>query len=111
MFKKFSPSTDIASNALIKSSVQRGIRTTLLAQMPALAADDGALLEYIWPKKEGITLVKCREHVSILALQGEPLFFQHFDGSYLPTVKLLHKCKSPIAIRSVLSDRGHLSSP
>ncbi|KAG9076890.1 translation machinery-associated protein 20 [Ceratobasidium sp. UAMH 11750] len=104
MFKKFSPSTDIASNALIKSSVQRGIRTTLLAQMPALAADDGALLEYIWPKKEGITLVKCREHVSILALQGEPLFFQHFDGPYLPTVKLLHKF--PNLLPHVRIDRG-----
>lgn len=58
LFDRFSPSTDIASNALIKSSVQRGIRSTLLSQMPALAADDGALLEFIWPKKEGITLVK-----------------------------------------------------
>lgn len=58
LFDRFSPSTDIASNALIKSSVQRGIRSTLLSQMPALAADDSALLEFIWPKKEGITLVK-----------------------------------------------------
>lgn len=34
-----------------------------------------------------------REHVSILALRGEPLFFQHFDGPYYPTLRLLHKCK------------------
>lgn len=34
-----------------------------------------------------------REHISILALQGEPLFFQHFDGPYYPTLKILHRCK------------------
>ncbi|KAH8928759.1 hypothetical protein BT69DRAFT_1212407, partial [Atractiella rhizophila] len=32
-----------------------------------------------------------REHVSILVLNGEPLFFQHFDGPYYPTLRLLHK--------------------
>jgi len=72
--------------------------------MPALAADDSALLEFIWPKKEGITLVKCREHVSILALHGEPLFFQHFDGPYLPCLKLLHKF--PNLLPHVQIDRG-----
>ncbi|CAE6532478.1 unnamed protein product [Rhizoctonia solani] len=61
--------------------------------MPALAADEGALLEHIWPKKESVTLVKCKDHISILALHGEPLFFQHFDGPYMPSLKLLHKCK------------------
>lgn len=35
-----------------------------------------------------------REHLSILALHGEPLFFQHFDGPYFPTLKILHKCES-----------------
>ncbi|QRV86315.1 Malignant T-cell-amplified sequence 1 [Ceratobasidium sp. AG-Ba] len=104
MFKKFSTSTDIASNALIKSSAQRGIRTKLLEQMPALAADNGALLEYIWPKKEGITLVKCREHVVILALHGEPLFFQHDEEPYLPSLKLLHKF--PNLLPHVQIDRG-----
>lgn len=42
-----------------------------------------------------ITSSISREHVSILALHGEPLFFQHFDGPYLPSLKLLHKCELP----------------
>ncbi|CAE6462237.1 unnamed protein product [Rhizoctonia solani] len=103
MFKKFT-SSDIASNALMKSSVQRGIRTTLQSQMPALATNEGALLEQIWPKKEGVTLVKCKEHISILALHGEPLFFQHFDGPYMPSLKLLHKY--PDLLPHVQIDRG-----
>ena len=36
-----------------------------------------------------------REHLSIYALHGEPLFFQHFDGPYFPTLRLLHKCEFP----------------
>ena len=35
-----------------------------------------------------------RDHLSIYALHGEPLFFQHFDGPYFPTLRLLHKCES-----------------
>ena len=34
-----------------------------------------------------------RDHLSIYALHGEPLFFQHFDGPYFPTLRLLHKCE------------------
>ena len=33
-----------------------------------------------------------REHISIYTLHGEPLFFQHFDGPFFPTLRLLHKC-------------------
>jgi len=101
MFRKFSKAEDVAASTKIKSSVQRTIRSKLLEQMPLLS-DPGAesadenqepqsVLETIWPKKEDLTLVRCREHVSILALSGEPLFFQHFDGPYYPTLHLLHR--------------------
>jgi len=120
MFKKFSRSEDVASSTAIKSSHQRGIRTKLVEQMPLLGqpssipgAEDGTapegseqptLLEVIWPKKEGLTLVKCREHVSILALNGTPLFFQHFDGPYFPTLRLLHQY--PELLPRVQVDKG-----
>ena len=34
------------------------------------------------------------EHIEILAnAQGEPIFFRQRDGPYMPTLRLLHKCK------------------
>ena len=95
----------------MKSSVQRSLRANLLSQWNI----NTETLEEIWPKKESITLVKwsvisprhatlseprysdfflldSRDHISIYALHGEPLFLQHFDGPLIPTLRLLHKC-------------------
>lgn len=70
MFRKFDPKEDVATNTKVKSSVQRGIRSKLLEQMPLLSKPAGAqpgedgpsepptLLEVIWPKKEDIGMVK-----------------------------------------------------
>ncbi|KAH9028168.1 hypothetical protein EDB84DRAFT_1563200 [Lactarius hengduanensis] len=105
MFKKFQPSTDIVGQTPVKSSVQRGIRSTLLSSWKI----DAETLEEIWPKKESIVHVKCRDHLSIYALHGEPLFFQGLDGPYLPTVRLLHKCEDPLhpfILPHVRIDRG-----
>ncbi|KAH9053880.1 hypothetical protein EDB87DRAFT_1649219 [Lactarius vividus] len=119
MFKKFQPSTDIVGQTPVKSSVQRGIRSTLLSSWKI----DPETLEEIWPKKESIVHVKwsvtelrfftdlmclrtnnSRDHLSIYALHGEPLFFQGLDGPYLPTVRLLHKY--PFILPHVRIDRG-----
>ncbi|KAG8831328.1 translation machinery-associated protein 20 [Serendipita sp. 399] len=90
MFKKFSPATDVAGQTILKSSAQRTIRTSLLAQWQI---DQDVLDTLIWPKKESLVLVKGRDHLSIYTLQGQPLFFQHFDGPFIPTLRLLHKCE------------------
>ena len=37
-------------------------------------------------------LHRSKEHISLFMLHGEPLFFQHFDGPYFPTLRLLHRC-------------------
>ncbi|KAL4077355.1 hypothetical protein V8B97DRAFT_2021875 [Scleroderma yunnanense] len=100
MFKKFSPSTDIAGQTPPKSSVQRSIRAAVLSQWKIGAET----LEQIWPKKESLTHVKCREHNSIYTLHGEPLFFQHFDGPIYPTLRILHKY--PFVLPKVGIDRG-----
>ncbi|KAF8520210.1 hypothetical protein BU17DRAFT_75754 [Hysterangium stoloniferum] len=100
MFKKFAPATDIAGQTILKSSVQRSIRTGLLTQLKL----DAETLEQIWPKKEPLVHVKCRDHISVYTLHGEPLFFQHFDGPYFPTLRLLHKY--PFLLPSVTIDRG-----
>ncbi|KAI0361887.1 hypothetical protein OH77DRAFT_1515225 [Trametes cingulata] len=100
MFKKFQPSADVSGQVSVKSSVQRAIRSSILSQWKI----NPETLEQIWPKKESLTLVKCREHISIYTLHGEPLFFQHFDGPFFPTLRLLHKY--PFVLPQVRVDRG-----
>ncbi|KAJ7046612.1 hypothetical protein C8F04DRAFT_202829 [Mycena alexandri] len=100
MFKKFSASTDIASQTPVKTSVQRSIRANVLSQWKT----EPETLEAIWPKKEGLMHVKCREHISIYTIHGEPLIFQHFDGPFYPTLRLLHKY--PYILPMVKVDRG-----
>jgi PUA domain protein len=59
LFRKMDPKADLGTPTSLKSSVQRGIRTKLLEQFAdTLGANDGALLEQIWPKKESVTIVK-----------------------------------------------------
>ncbi|KAL0947084.1 hypothetical protein HGRIS_013225 [Hohenbuehelia grisea] len=100
MFKKFSPSTDIAGQTPVKTSVQRSIRASLLSQWKI----EPETLEAVWPKKEGLVHVKCREHVSVYTVNGEPLMFQHFDGPFYPTLRTLHKY--PYILPMVKVDRG-----
>ena len=33
-----------------------------------------------------------RDHIELVVVKGELLFFKQRDGPYLPTLKLLHKC-------------------
>ncbi|KAH7107396.1 hypothetical protein BKA62DRAFT_740295 [Auriculariales sp. MPI-PUGE-AT-0066] len=100
MFKKFSPSSDIAGQTPVKSSVQRAIRAQLLGSLKI----DAETLEQIWPKKENLVHVKCREHMSIYTLNGVPLFFQHFDEQIIPTLRLIHSY--PDMLPRVQVDRG-----
>ncbi|TFK72162.1 hypothetical protein BDN72DRAFT_869612 [Pluteus cervinus] len=100
MFKKFVPSTDIAGQTPVKTSVQRSIRASVLSQWKI----EPETLEVIWPKKETLIHVKCREHISIYTVHGEPIAFQHFDGPVYPTLRILHKY--PYILPKVQIDRG-----
>ncbi|KAJ1990535.1 translation machinery-associated protein 20 [Dimargaris cristalligena] len=100
MFKKVHPKEDIASQSQVKSSVQRNIRTKLLDQMPELEKH----LDELMPKKAALTVVKLREHISLVVVNGEVLFFNHFDEAYYPTLKLLHKY--PALLPKLQVDRG-----
>lgn len=96
LFKKFEPKPDLGPATALKSSVRRVIRQKLTDQYPALAKDEGALLEAAWPNKASVTTVKfAREHVQMFIAEKQVLFFQHYDDWYLPSLRLLHKCKSP----------------
>ncbi|GAC93973.1 translation machinery-associated protein [Pseudozyma hubeiensis SY62] len=93
LFKKFEPKPDLGPATALKSSVRRVIRQKLTEQYPALAKDEGALLEAAWPNKASVTTMKfAREHVQMFIAEKQVLFFQHYDDWYLPSLRLLHKC-------------------
>ncbi|XP_026475365.1 malignant T-cell-amplified sequence 1 homolog, partial [Ctenocephalides felis] len=49
-------------------------------------------VDAILPKKDTFRIVKCHDHIEIMVNgQGELLFFRHREGSWMPTLKLLHK--------------------
>ncbi|XP_064374256.1 malignant T-cell-amplified sequence 1 isoform X2 [Dromaius novaehollandiae] len=47
------------------------------------------------PKKDPVKIVRCHEHIEILTVNGELLFFRQREGIFYPTLRLLHKCKFP----------------
>ncbi|SBS98902.1 cell cycle regulator protein, partial [Plasmodium malariae] len=79
---------NISSQNLMKSSVQRSIKMTILKQYPKL--ED--FIEGIFPKKGPIFLGKCTNHVTVLIANNEILFFQIRNGPWIPNLKLLHRC-------------------
>ncbi|KAK8845488.1 hypothetical protein IAR55_006201 [Kwoniella newhampshirensis] len=62
------------------------------------------VIDEFWPKKEALGLTKCHDRISLFTVQQIPLFFQHFDGPFIPSMKLLHKY--PAMLPHVQIDRG-----
>jgi len=87
MFKKFVAKDEMSSTSQLKSSVQRGIKTKVKETFPSIEP----YLDQIFPKKDSIVLIKCKEHIEILAVKGELVFFRQRDGPWYPTLKLLHR--------------------
>ncbi|KAG2221290.1 hypothetical protein INT45_000203, partial [Circinella minor] len=96
----FSFQENIAGQSQLKSSVQRAIRSKLQDQFPTL----NHVMDELLPKKTPIIQIKGHDHISFLSINGEILFFQHFDGPYFPTLKLLHKY--PDILPKLQVDRG-----
>eukprot|EP00033_Pygsuia_biforma_P003544 GCRY01003879.1.p1 GENE.GCRY01003879.1~~GCRY01003879.1.p1 ORF type:complete len:182 (-),score=25.66 GCRY01003879.1:202-747(-) len=86
MFKKFTEDS-VRSTSKVKSSVQRGIRASVLEQYPMLEDD----IDNILPKKEPMSLSKCDSKISLVVMRDCPLFFQERDGPFFPTLRLLHR--------------------
>ncbi|CAG8535036.1 9531_t:CDS:10 [Ambispora leptoticha] len=91
---------DVSTQSQVKSSVQRNIRSKILDQYKQLES----VVDEVLPKKTPLVLIKCHEHINLLTMNNEILFFQHFDGPYYPTLRLLHKY--PDAFPRVQVDRG-----
>jgi PUA domain protein len=89
MFKNFDSQNDRAGTTLIKSSVQKALLQKIELQYPLLSPE---ILEAVLPKKQQITLIKFKEHLTLVMspVLMEPVFFQLRDGPLFPTLRFLH---------------------
>uniref|UniRef100_A0A3Q1CFJ2 Malignant T-cell-amplified sequence n=1 Tax=Amphiprion ocellaris TaxID=80972 RepID=A0A3Q1CFJ2_AMPOC len=88
MFKNIFDEKENVSNCIqLKTSVIKGIKNQLLEQFP----DIESWLNHIMPKKDPVKIVRCHEHIEILTVNGELLFFRQREGPFYPTLRLLHK--------------------
>ncbi|KAI4892869.1 hypothetical protein NFI96_012627 [Prochilodus magdalenae] len=87
MFKKFDEKENVSNCIQLKTSVIKGIKNQLIDQFP----DIDAWLNQIMPKKDPVKIVRCHEHIEILTVNGELLFFRQREGPFFPTLRLLHK--------------------
>ncbi|KAL5012662.1 hypothetical protein ScPMuIL_011213 [Solemya velum] len=101
MFKKFDEREEVSGVNNAKSSVQRGIRTSVLETYPHLQD----YIDQILPKKDTLKSIKCHEHIEILAnSSGEALFFKQRDSPYYPSLRLVHKY--PFMVPHMQVDKG-----
>ncbi|KYO02490.1 putative cell cycle regulator protein [Plasmodium gaboni] len=91
---------NISSQNLMKSSVQRSIKATILKQYPKLEDH----IENIFPKKGSLFLGKCINHVTVILGNNELLFFQIRNGPWIPNLKLVHKY--PFMMPQIQVDKG-----
>ncbi|XP_031653042.1 malignant T-cell-amplified sequence 1 isoform X1 [Oncorhynchus kisutch] len=100
MFKKFDEKENVSNCIQLKTSVIKGIKNQLLDQFP----DIESWLNHIMPKKDPVKIVRCHEHIEILTVNGELLFFRQREGPFYPTLRLLHKCKTSALFDVQVSD-------
>ncbi|KAI6086272.1 hypothetical protein F4821DRAFT_238855 [Hypoxylon rubiginosum] len=98
MFKK---EINTAPKSKLKSSVQRGLRNSLLTTYPLLTP----YMDEILPKKGSLEAMKLPDRCTLYVLDAQPLFFQ-FDNAatLLPHLRLVHRF--PAAFPSIRIDRG-----
>ena len=99
MFKKFTPEENISSTSQVKNSVQRAIQSQIVTQYPKLEA----IIDEILPKKL-IIMAKCQDHIQLVVVNNEVMFFNQRDGPFFPTLKLLHQYPTMMPMMQV--DKG-----
>lgn len=98
---RFTIKEDVTGHTQVKSSVQRAIRAKILDQYKE--GIEG-IIDDVMPKKAPLILMKCHDHINLIVMNNEVLFFNHFDGPYFPTLKLIHKY--PNMLPRLQVDRG-----
>ena len=97
----FSPNSIVpAPKSKLKSSVQRGLRSTFLETYPLLEP----YIDGIFPKKADLSQMKLPDRASLYILDNDPLFFQADNSPLIPHLKLVHRF--PQCFPSVRIDRG-----
>ncbi|KIH47379.1 hypothetical protein ANCDUO_22561 [Ancylostoma duodenale] len=92
--KKFDEKEDITGATQLKSSIQKGIRNKIIELYPHI---EPYLLD-ILPKKENFKLIKCKDHVELLAdHNGVVQFLKTRNTDWIPT------------LRSFFAGPGHIS--
>ncbi|NWW64033.1 MCTS1 protein, partial [Aleadryas rufinucha] len=86
---RFDEKENVSNCIQLKTSVIKGIKNQLIDQFPVIEP----WLNQIMPKKDPVKIVRCHEHIEILTVNGELLFFRQREGIFYPTLRLLHKCK------------------
>jgi malignant T-cell-amplified sequence len=93
-FKNFKPSDDLGTQQLAKSSVVRGIKSSIVEHFPRLEG----VIDDIFPKKEAVYLVKGKGDFAFMSFaiseKGEILFFQDKDKPWLPSLRVVHRYPS-----------------
>lgn len=84
---RFDEKENVSNCIQLKTSVIKGIKNQLLEQFPGIEP----WLNQIMPKKDPVKIVRCHEHIEILTVNGELLFFRQREGPFYPTLRLLHK--------------------
>jgi PUA domain protein len=88
MFKKFTEKENVSGITQLKSSVQKGIRNSIMETYP----DMEPYMDNFLPKKDQFKVVKCHEHIELLVNSGGDLiFFRHHNEQWCPTLRLLHQ--------------------
>jgi len=57
-----------------------------------------------YKKKQPLFVVKCKNHIGLVMMNNEILFFNERDGPYFPTLRILHKY--PNILPHVRVDKG-----
>jgi PUA domain protein len=84
MFKKPLPTLN---KTQVKSSVQRQLKVKLNAALPNM----GQIVEQLMPKQEKMQIAKF-DAVQLALVFDRVVFFNSFDGPWVPTLKALHMC-------------------
>ncbi|TDZ22341.1 Translation machinery-associated protein 20 [Colletotrichum orbiculare MAFF 240422] len=84
----------------LKSSVQRSLRTSLLASYPLLEPH----IDEVMPKKASLAQMKLPERCALYLCDDQPVFYQQDSDTLLPHLLLVHRF--PQAFPTIRIDRG-----